>query len=118
LKVVAHAHAPIEALGTVQAEMPVSADWLATQETQMPLGVEPTLEFRLLSAQGIIFGGVVLVIGLLVWRFKHVRAIGDNMVTAGLLVLLANLLQWLHKRMARSKVELFHRLSQKLSKYE
>ena len=70
------------------------------------------------AAIGLAGWALVLVVGLLVWRFKHVRAIGDNMVTAGLLVLLANLLQWLHKRMARSKVELFHRLSQKLSKYE
>jgi hypothetical protein len=71
----------------------------------------------LLSTEGVFFGVIVLVIGSIVWQFKHVRGIGDNMVTVGLLVLLANLLSRLQRLYYRWEADrVYERLRSKLAR--
>src|SRR6266446_2481599 len=52
--------------------------------------------WRLMSPEALVFGIVLCGIGFVVWKFKHVRGIGDGILTAGIVIVLANVLRVLH----------------------
>jgi hypothetical protein len=49
-----------------------------------------------MSTAALVFGIVLCVIGYVVWQFKHVRGIGDGILTAGIVIVLVNVLPVLH----------------------
>jgi hypothetical protein len=87
-----------ETLGHAKSESPTPVEAVSKSVSEQGLAYENTRDFRLLSTEGIAFGIIVAVIGVVVWRFKHVRGIGDGLLAAGLLILLGNLFQAIQVR--------------------
>ena len=55
------------------------------------------------STEGLVFGLVLLVLGIIVWQFKHVRGIGDGLIAISIFIFTFNGLKFLQDRIMYGK---------------
>ena len=65
---------------------------------------------RILTTESFIFGVVLILVGAVIWRLKHIRGIGDGVLATGIFVLLAVSLKRLQQRMQESTYLICHRI--------
>jgi hypothetical protein len=70
-------------LGSLNTESPAGIESLSGQESPGGVAYETVRDFRFVSREGVVFGACLCIIGIIVWRFKHVRGSGDNILDAG-----------------------------------
>jgi hypothetical protein len=54
--------------------------------------------YRGVTKEGRVFGIVLLIVGVVVWQFKHIRGIGDGLISVALVILLYTLLRWVQHK--------------------
>ena len=57
-----------------------------------------------------VFGFVLTIVSGVVWQFKHVRGIGDGLLTAGITIVLFVALRWLFEWMKTSRYTVCDRI--------
>jgi hypothetical protein len=86
----------------VTADQHAPAEILRRQSSQLNAPMHTKADLRLFSREGAALGFILVGGGLIIWRFKHVRGIGDGVLTGGLILLLANGINWTLNQMDRS----------------
>ena len=49
--------------------------------------------YRGITNEGRVFGIVLLIVGVVVWQFKHIRGVRDGLISVALVILLFTLLR-------------------------
>jgi len=64
----------------------------------------------MLTTESLVFGIALAIVGAVIWRFKHVRGVGDGVLATSVFVLLAVGLKRLQQGMQASRYPICHRI--------